>query len=129
MLLKTITRGASLSTRAFQRSFSATAASMRNQYVVVIHDKEGPDTYDRRLAVRPTHLVGAKKLKQDGTIQLGGAILTDHSEAGKMCGSVMIVQANSVEDAKKIIESDTYFTSGVWDKYTVYPFRQATLEP
>lgn len=73
--------------------------------MVIIHDHKDPDAINRRLAVRPTHLVGAKKLKEEGSLQLGGAILTDHSESGKMCGSVMLVHAETIEDAKKIIES------------------------
>lgn len=128
MILTAIARSPLLPTRTLQRSFSAAVAADKKQFLVVVHDHKDPDALNRRLAVRPTHLVGAKKLKRDGVIQLGGAILTDHTESGKMCGSALIINAESTEQAAKVIESDPYFKDRVWDKYTIYPFRQASIE-
>jgi uncharacterized protein YciI len=129
MLLRTLARSSLQPTRTLQRSFSAAVAADKKQFVVIVHDHKDPDALHRRLAVRPTHLVAAKQLKRDGVIHLGGAILTDHTESGKMCGSALIINADSAEQVTKIIESDPYFQDRVWDKYTIFPFRQANIDP
>ncbi|KAF9998905.1 hypothetical protein BGZ65_005662, partial [Modicella reniformis] len=99
------TRTTLRSARVFQRCYSAAVSdNMRNQFLVVVHDQTDAGAFDRRLAVRPVHLIGAKKLKESGTLQFGGPILTDHSESGKMRGSALIVRAESEEAVKKIIE-------------------------
>ncbi|KAG0287993.1 hypothetical protein BGZ97_006933, partial [Linnemannia gamsii] len=58
----------------------------------------------RRLDVRPKHLVEAKALKKSGQLQIGGALLTDHSDSGKMIGSIMIMKGENAEEVRQIIE-------------------------
>ena len=49
--------------------------------------------------------------------EFGGALLapelTDESGRKKMTGSLMFYEAESIEEVRKIIESDIYYTSGV----------------
>lgn len=51
-------------------------------------------------------------------IELGGAMFSPESVTPgatqkKMVGSVMFFQADSIEDVKKSVESDIYYTAGV----------------
>ncbi|KAF9988698.1 hypothetical protein BGZ75_008803 [Mortierella antarctica] len=93
------------STRVVHRAFSASAASnAKKQFIVIARDYQDPEAQNRRTAVRPKHLEGAKVLKKSGALQLGGALLSDHSESGKMIGSVMIFSADSEEEVKNTIE-------------------------
>lgn len=49
---------------------------------------------------------------------MGGALLDDpfkEGEAMKINGSAMLVTADTKEDAMKLIESDIYYKSGVWN--------------
>ncbi|KAF8924592.1 hypothetical protein EDD21DRAFT_377704 [Dissophora ornata] len=128
MLFKAITTPASNIARLSHRAFSASAASnAKKQFIVIARDFKDPESAERRLAVRPTHLDGAKALKKSGALQLGGALLSDHSESGQMIGSVMIFSADSEEEVTSILEKDVYVTGKVWEHYQVLPFRQAPV--
>jgi hypothetical protein len=49
--------------------------------------------------------------------EFGGALLapevTDEKGRNKMIGSLMFFEAESIEEVRKIVESDVYYTSGV----------------
>ncbi|KAG0362498.1 hypothetical protein BGZ54_008594 [Gamsiella multidivaricata] len=101
----------------------------KKQFILIARDYQDPDAPNRRATVRPKHLVGAKELKKSGMLQLGGALLTNHSESGQMIGSVMIFNADSEEEVIKAVERDLYVTEKVWEHYQIMPFRQAAFEP
>lgn len=49
---------------------------------------------------------------------MGGATLDDpfkEGEAMKINGSALVISADTKEDAMKLVESDIYYKSGVWD--------------
>ncbi|KAJ7793924.1 hypothetical protein B0H14DRAFT_2924755 [Mycena olivaceomarginata] len=88
----------------------------------------------RRLSVRPKHLENAAKAVSEGLIRVGGALLTPESLTGgdkKLIGSAMIYEAESLEVVKSVIESDIYYTAGVWDpeRLVILPFVAATPFP
>ncbi|KAG0289863.1 hypothetical protein BGZ96_006648 [Linnemannia gamsii] len=72
-------------------------------------------------------MVEAKALKKSGLLQIGGALLTDHSTSGKMIGSVMIFHAENAEEVRQLVEKDYYVTGKVWEHYQILPFRSADL--
>ncbi|EJD08493.1 uncharacterized protein FOMMEDRAFT_165059 [Fomitiporia mediterranea MF3/22] len=99
------------------------------QFMVYCPDKTDDGAFQRRLSVREKHLENAKVLGDNGTLKFGRAIMSPESIASpgaeqKMVGSMMVYQAASLEEAKKIVESDIYYTSGVWDpeRVVVLPF-------
>ncbi|KAL8857335.1 MAG: hypothetical protein Q9178_006101 [Gyalolechia marmorata] len=62
--------------------------------------------------------------------QFGGALLDDVPQPGqslKICGSAMLVQADSREEVLQVIQQDIYSKNGVWDleKVQIYPFKCA----
>ncbi|KAJ7253749.1 hypothetical protein B0H12DRAFT_1017509, partial [Mycena haematopus] len=62
---------------------------------------------------------------------VAGALLTPESltsDKKKMIGSTFIFEVENLETVKKIIESDIYYTSGVWDaeRIVILPFVAAT---
>lgn len=78
--------------------------------------------HTRRLTNQPCtfrkHLEAIKPNIDSGTIVFGGASLDEpvkEGEGPKINGSVMIVCADSKEDAMKVIESDVYVKNNVWD--------------
>ena len=95
-----------------------------NQYLIIAQDGEDDRALDRRKEVRPLHLTGAKKLKENGNFVLGGAMLDDDAN---MRGSIMIVQFASHEDFQKWYDNEPYITGGVWKKIEVRPFRVADV--
>jgi uncharacterized protein len=95
-----------------------------NQYLITAYDGTDENALDRRMSIRPFHLEGAKKLKENGNFIIGGAMLNDE---GKMIGSTMILQFENPEELQTWIDSEPYVQQGVWVKFEVKPFRVANL--
>ncbi|KAK7059702.1 YCII domain-containing protein [Favolaschia claudopus] len=105
-----------------------------HKFIVYAPDKTDEGAFERRLSVRPKHLENAAKLTSEKVILLGGAMLTPESLTGadkKMIGSTIIYAAKTLEEVKAIVESDIYYTSGVWDpeRLVILPFVSATPFP
>ena len=94
------------------------------QYLIIAQDGKDEEALDRRKNVRPNHLAGAKKLKENGNFVIGGAMLDDE---GNMRGSIMIVQFESQEDFQRWYDNEPYITGGVWKGIEVKPFRVAEV--
>ncbi|KIM79013.1 hypothetical protein PILCRDRAFT_74837 [Piloderma croceum F 1598] len=89
-------------------------------FLVYAPDKTDQGTFQRRLSVRPKHLVRSTQMFESGFIKVAGAMLTPESietpsSERKMIGSVLIVEAENIGAVRKAIEEDIYYTSGVWD--------------
>ncbi|KAJ3162025.1 hypothetical protein HDU86_005723 [Geranomyces michiganensis] len=108
----------------FRRGFATTPAA-HQQFVVIARDGSDSKALDRRLAARPAHLEGVKKLKAAQQILLGGAILseTDH----KMIGSVVLVDMPDKQAVEKWLQNDPYVKDGVWTSWEILPFKPAAL--
>ncbi len=94
------------------------------QYIVYAWDGTDEAAMDRRLAVRPKHFEGARRLKDNGNFIVGGAML---NEQGKMIGSMMVLQ---FEDEQGLIDwknSEPYIQGAVWENISIYPFRVADV--
>jgi uncharacterized protein len=94
------------------------------QYIIIAQDGNDENAQKRRMEVRPVHLAGAKKLKENNNFVIGGATL-DESE--NMNGSVMIVQFETDAEFKNWYENEPYITGKVWQKIEVKPFRVANV--
>jgi uncharacterized protein len=94
------------------------------QYVIIAQDGKDEEAFDRRKTVRPIHLQGAKKLKENNNFILGGAMLNDD---GNMVGSVMIVQFETEEELNEWMKHEPYITEGVWKTIELKPFRVAEV--
>ena len=84
------------------------------QFIVKAYDGDG--MLDKRMAVRPRHLEGMKKLGRQ--IICAGGLL---DEEGKMKGSALIVEFEDRAALDAYLESEPYVTSGVWQKIVVEP--------
>ncbi|KAJ7253710.1 hypothetical protein B0H12DRAFT_1116293 [Mycena haematopus] len=136
---------------------SSDSETSLHKFWVYAPDKTDEGTYERRLSVRPKHLENAAKRRLDNAAKgiidgrireyssifcgllirylgVGGAVFTPESITGgekKMVGSCMIYEAESIEVVKSIVESDIYYTAGVWDpeRLLILPFGAATHFP
>ncbi|MDZ7896540.1 MAG: YciI family protein [Arcicella sp.] len=95
-----------------------------NQYLITAYDGTDENALERRMNVRPFHLEGAKKLKEDGNFIIGGAML---NEEGKMIGSTMILQFENPAELQNWIDSEPYIQQKVWEKFEVKSFRVANV--
>lgn len=86
-------------------------------FVLICTDK--PGALDTRLATRDTHLA---YLEAVGRVRAAGAFLDGE---GKPEGSMLIVEADSLEAAQTLADNDPYALAGVFSKVEVRPWRLA----
>ena len=84
------------------------------QFIITAHD--GENMLERRMAVRPRHLDNMGRIS--GKVICAGGLLDD---AGKMKGSVMIMEFDSREDLERYLKSEPYIVEHVWEKVEVNP--------
>lgn len=94
------------------------------QYVIIAQDGNDDEALERRKNVRPVHLAGARKLKENNNFIIGGAMLDDD---GNMRGSIMIVQFETQDEFQHWYDNEPYITGGVWKTIEVKPFRVAEV--
>jgi len=103
-----------------------------NYFIVHAPDYTEEGTFERRMSVREKHLERAKGYLESGEIKVAGGMLTPDSIATptspkKIIGSTFIFHVKDINVVKDWIESDLYYTSGIWDKerLSILPFLPA----
>ena len=82
------------------------------QFLVKAYDGEG--MLERRMAVRPRHLEGMKKLGKQ--IICAGGLLDDE---GKMKGSALVLEFPDRAALDDYLANEPYVTEHVWEKVEV----------
>ncbi|GJJ06889.1 hypothetical protein Clacol_001085 [Clathrus columnatus] len=107
-----------------------------HSFVLYAPDYTDEGALQRRLAVRGQHFATSHELRGKGVYGVAGGLLSDDGvgavdPAQKLIGSMIIINAGSLEEARKIAENDVYWTANVWDKErtTLVPFLMAKLSP
>ncbi len=88
------------------------------QFLLVAYDGNDAKALERRLSVRQSHIDYSNKLKENGNMIFGVAIL---GEAEKMIGSVVVYNFSSREDLNSCLEKEPYVISKVWQKIEIKP--------
>ncbi|HZX99993.1 MAG TPA: YciI family protein [Dermatophilaceae bacterium] len=70
---------------------------------------------EARARVRPDHLAYLKSLQQEGTVVLAGPV-------GDGSGAMMVLQAGSEEEARRIVRDDPYTAAGVGVDHVLRPW-------
>ena len=83
----------------------------------VIIGFDGPEGEARRKLYRPAHLANMEPLDQAGRVVLAGP-LTDKT------GSLIVIEADSLEEARKFVQEDPYTVHGVFERVEIHPFTQ-----
>lgn len=83
----------------------------------VIIGFDGPDGQAKRKMHRPAHLARIETLNAQGRVILAGP-LTDQT------GSLMVIEAKSLEEAEQFAREDPYTVHGVFERVEVHPFLQ-----
>ncbi len=84
------------------------------QFIITAHD--GENMLEKRMAVRPRHLENMSRI--NGRVICAGGLLDD---AGKMKGSVMIMEFDGREGLEQYLRSEPYIVERVWEKVEVNP--------
>ncbi len=83
----------------------------------VILGKDGPDGVTKRPLYREAHLARLKEWAERDKVILAGP-LTDKT------GSLIVVEADSIEEVQAFAKEDPYMIHGVFQDVTVHPFKQ-----
>jgi len=75
----------------------------------------------RATATRQRHLDNLADLTQAGRVVFAGPL---KREDGAPCGSIILFNAESFEEARKIADSDPYWTEGVFEGMEVFESMQ-----
>ncbi|THV06719.1 hypothetical protein K435DRAFT_773064 [Dendrothele bispora CBS 962.96] len=112
---------------------AASTGPKLHKFFVYAPDKEG--SASKRFEVRARHLEDIAPLIQSGVVKMGGMMITPKSleteGQREPLGSCIVYEAENLDAVKKMVESDVYYTAGVWDreKLVVVPFLSATPFP
>jgi uncharacterized protein YciI len=83
----------------------------------VILGFDGPDGQAQRKIHRSAHLARLEALAAERRVVLAGP-LTDQT------GSLIVIEADSLEAAQAFAQEDPYLVHGVFDRIEVHPFLQ-----
>jgi hypothetical protein len=87
--------------------------------------RDGPQGLELRKQHRDARIARLEKLVQAGRIQYAGPLL---DPAGKPCGSVILFQAEDLEQARASAAADPYVTAGVFASHEVIATRRVFPE-
>jgi uncharacterized protein YciI len=85
-------------------------------YVALCLDK--PDSLAKRTENRSAHL--AFLAEHAAKVKLGGPFL---DSAGQMCGSMLIVECGSGDEARVLLAQDPYALAGLFASVDIRPFK------
>lgn len=88
--------------------------------------KDKPGHLNVRVETRPTHVEYLTRLNDEGTLAMAGPFLDDD---GKACGSLVIVKAETAEEAKAIGAADPYAKAGLFESVDVKAFNWVFNKP
>jgi len=79
--------------------------------------RDGPRGAALRPTHRPAHLAGLEPLDDAGRLVYAGPLV---GEAGDPVGSVILLEAESLEAARAVAARDPYVTEGVFESHEVF---------
>jgi uncharacterized protein YciI len=88
--------------------------------------KDKPGHLNVRMDTRPAHIEHLNKLNAEGILKMAGPFL---DAEGKPNGSLVIVNAETIEAAKAIADSDPYTKAGLFESVEVKPFNWVFNNP
>ena len=90
------------------------------QFVIRAYD--GPNTLEKRMAVRQRHLENMAKV--DGKVICAGGLLDGQ---GNMKGSLLVMEFERRELLDEYLKSEPYIQEGVWQKIDIDPMHVVIL--
>ena len=89
------------------------------KFAIIGHD--GPDGPNKRPEHRPAHLERLEALAKQGRLVLAGPF-------SDKTGSLVVIEADSIEEAEAFAREDPYTIHGIFNRVDVHPFTQVLPE-
>lgn len=93
-------------------------------FAVICADK--PGHLNLRMETRPPHVEWLNGLNAAGTLKIGGPFLDSD---GKPCGSMLLIAADTLEDAKALAAQDPYAKAGLFESVEIKPYNWVFNNP
>ena len=87
--------------------------------LIALIARDKPGALETRLANREAHLAYAASAQI--TLKFGGPLLDDN---GDMCGSLLIMDVPSMDDARAFAENDPYAKAGLFQSVELLEWKQ-----
>ena len=94
-------------------------------YAIISEDK--PDSLEKRLQARPSHLARLQALLDEGRLILAGphpAVDSDDPGPAGFSGSLVVAEFSDLAAAQQWADKDPYLAADVYAKVTVKPFKK-----
>lgn len=92
------------------------------QFALIAEDGKDADAPNRRAAAKEQHLEAAKRLKNEGHVLYGAAMLDD----GKIVGSIYVFDFASRADLDTYLKTEPYVLGDVWKTISI---RECKVSP
>jgi uncharacterized protein YciI len=79
--------------------------------------RDGPRGLELRKQHREAHLAGLEPLAMAGRIRHAGPL---RDESGQPCGSLVVFEAASLDEARRLAAADPYVVEGVFQSHEVF---------
>lgn len=92
-----------------------------------IFGQDAPNSLDKRMTARPTHVARLQALQSEGRLLLAGpfpAVDAADPGAAGYTGSLIVAEFASLPAAQEWANADPYVTAGVYAEVAVRPFRK-----
>ena len=84
--------------------------------------QDGPNSLEKRLAVRPDHLARLAELDKAGRLVLAGPHPNHEGEG--FTGSLIVAEFDDLQAAEAWAQADPYQLTGVYQSMLIKPFKQ-----
>lgn len=95
-----------------------------NLYMIYRSDRTDGQAESIRARVRPVHREYMDRFKD--RVRLGGPVL---DVEGKACGGLMVIEAESLDDVRRMVDADPFEQAGLSARIEILPFRWQTKRP
>lgn len=85
-----------------------------------------PGHLNLRMETRPAHVEWLNGLNAAGTLKMAGPFL---DAEGKPCGSMVLVNAESIDAARALADEDPYARAELFEKVEIKPFNWVFNNP
>ncbi len=79
-----------------------------------------------RMDTRPAHVAYLTRLNEEGVLKIAGPLLDADS---KPCGSMLVLKAETPEDARAFAAADPYAIAGLFETVEIKPFNWVFNNP
>ena len=106
-----------ISSKSFQK-YKRVLATEESYMLYMVLCKDSPKSLQLRASTRPEHLNYLDSFK----IRFAGPFMSETTE--EMIGSLIILEANSLAEAKQFAANDPYNLAGLFESVEIKPFKQ-----